>query len=112
MARVTVEDCVRKIPNRFELVTLAAQRARSLASGAESTIEIDNDKNAVIALREIAEETISIDDLKEDVIHHQQKVKIFHSTSNEEQVLSEADEEILPEEDTFAMPSTKTGKEE
>jgi DNA-directed RNA polymerase subunit omega len=74
MARVTVEDCVLKIPNRFDLVMLAAQRARNIAAGAGVSIEKDNDKNPVIALREIAEETIEIDDLHESLIkglqHH------------------------------------------
>ena len=65
MARVTVEDCVDKVPNRFELVMLAAHRARSLASGAPLTVERDNDKNPVVALREIAEETLTADQLRE-----------------------------------------------
>jgi DNA-directed RNA polymerase subunit omega len=73
MARVTVEDCVTKIPNRFELVMLAAQRARSIAAGAELTLERDNDKNPVVALREIADETIDLDDLKEGLIKSLQK---------------------------------------
>ena len=73
MARVTVEDCVTKIPNRFELVMLAAQRARSIAAGAELTLERDNDKNPVVALREIADETIDLDDLREGLIRSLQK---------------------------------------
>lgn len=68
MARVTVEDCVERIPNRFELVALAAQRARHLSAGAELTIDRDNDKNPVVALREIAEKTIDLDDLNEDLV--------------------------------------------
>ncbi len=68
MARVTVEDCVEKIPNRFELVATAAQRARQISAGAAITVERDNDKNPVISLREIAEETVNIKDLKEDLI--------------------------------------------
>ena len=68
MARVTVEDCVEKIPNRFELVLLAAQRARNLARGEEITIARDNDKNPVVALREIAEETITLGKLEQDLI--------------------------------------------
>ena len=68
MARVTVEDCVEKIPNRFELVLLAAQRARNLSRGEELTVPRDNDKNPVVALREIAEETIGIDRLELDLI--------------------------------------------
>jgi len=68
MARVTVEDCVEKIPNRFQLVLLAAQRARNLSRGEELTLERDNDKNPVVALREIADETISLDKLETDLI--------------------------------------------
>ncbi len=68
MARVTVEDCVQKIPNRFELVLLAAQRARNLSRGEELTVDRDNDKNPVVALREIAEETIPLDGLEMDLI--------------------------------------------
>src|SRR5499426_2994411 len=73
MARVTVEDCVDKVPNRFELVLLAAHRARSIANGSQITIEAENDKNPVIALREIAERTIPPDDLREGLIHSIQK---------------------------------------
>jgi DNA-directed RNA polymerase subunit omega len=68
MARVTVEDCVDKVPNRFELVILAAHRAREIASGAPITLERDNDKNPVVALREIAEETQGADSLRERMI--------------------------------------------
>ncbi|HSI39607.1 MAG TPA: DNA-directed RNA polymerase subunit omega [Xanthobacteraceae bacterium] len=73
MARVTVEDCIDKVDNRFELVLLAGHRARMIASGAPITIDRDNDKNPVVALREIADETISPEDLKEDLIHSLQK---------------------------------------
>ena len=73
MARVTVEDCVDKIPNRFELVLLAAHRARSIANGSAITVAVENDKNPVIALREIAERTISPDDMKETLINSIQK---------------------------------------
>ena len=73
MARVTVEDCVDKVPNRFELVMLAAHRARSLASGAPLTVERDNDKNPVVALREIAEETLTADQLRESAIESFQR---------------------------------------
>src|SRR4051794_36237273 len=68
MARVTVEDCVQKIPNRFELVLLAAQRARNLSRGEELTLDRDNDKNPVVALREIADETIELGRLEQDLI--------------------------------------------
>jgi len=73
MARVTVEDCIDKVENRFELVLLAAHRARMVSSGSQITIDRDNDKNPVVALREIAEQTISPGDLKEDLIHSLQK---------------------------------------
>ncbi len=73
MARVTVEDCIDKVENRFDLVLLASHRARMVSSGAPITIERDNDKNPVVALREIADETISPGDLKEDLIHTLQK---------------------------------------
>ena len=73
MARVTVEDCIEKIPNRFDLVLVASQRARSLSSGTEMTVERDNDKNPVVALREIAEETIAIDEVEESLIRGLQK---------------------------------------
>ncbi|TDR89229.1 DNA-directed RNA polymerase subunit omega [Enterovirga rhinocerotis] len=73
MARVTVEDCIDKVDNRFELVLLASHRARLLASGAALTVDRDRDKNPVVALREIADETIGPDDLKEQLIHSLQK---------------------------------------
>jgi DNA-directed RNA polymerase subunit omega len=87
MARVTVEDCVDKVPNRFELVMLAAHRAREIAAGSPLTIERDNDKNPVVSLREIADETQLADDLRERLIE-----------SNQTQI--EVDE---PEEDAMAL---------
>jgi DNA-directed RNA polymerase subunit omega len=73
MARVTVEDCIDKVENRFELVLLAGHRARLISSGSPLTIDRDRDKNPVVALREIADETITPDDLKEQLIHSLQK---------------------------------------
>ena len=73
MARVTVEDCVPKVPNRFELVLLAAQRAREITAGGPLSLDRDDDKTPVVALREIADETVSPGDLKEDLIHALQK---------------------------------------
>jgi DNA-directed RNA polymerase subunit omega len=73
MARVTVEDCVDKVDNRFDLVLLAAHRARAISSGAEILVERDNDKNPVVALREIAKEVLEPEDLREDLIHSLQK---------------------------------------
>lgn len=87
MARVTVEDCVDKVPNRFELVLLAAHRAREISSGAPITIDRDNDKNPVVSLREIAEETQSAEELRERLIE-----------ANQSQI--EVDE---PEEDSMAL---------
>ena len=74
MARVTVEDCVERVPNRFSLVLLAAHRARAIATGAPLEIDRDNDKNPVVALREIAEDAIVADDLKETLIASLQRV--------------------------------------
>jgi DNA-directed RNA polymerase subunit omega len=73
MARVTVEDCIDKVENRFELVLVASHRARLIASGSQITVDRDNDKNPVVALREIAETTLAPEDLKEDLIHALQK---------------------------------------
>jgi DNA-directed RNA polymerase subunit omega len=74
MARITVEDCVERIPDRFELVMLAAQRARKISAGAALTLDRDNDKNPVVSLREIAEQTVEIADLKEELIKTHQRV--------------------------------------
>jgi len=73
MARVTVEDCIDKVENRFDLVLLASHRARTVSSGAPITVERDNDKNPVVALREIADTTISPGDLREELVHSLQK---------------------------------------
>lgn len=73
MARVTVEDCVDKVPNRFELVMLSAQRAREILAGSPMTVEPDNDKNPVIALREIADETLDLDTLRDSLVQSQQR---------------------------------------
>lgn len=73
MARVTVEDCIDKVDNRFDLVLLASHRSRMVANGAPITVDRDNDKNPVVALREIADERVSPEDLKEELIHSLQK---------------------------------------
>jgi DNA-directed RNA polymerase subunit omega len=73
MARVTIEDCIDKLPNRFELVLLASHRARAIAQGAELTIDRDRDKDPVVSLREIAAESVNKDDLREEFIHAMQK---------------------------------------
>lgn len=74
MARVTVEDCIEKVANRFELVMLAAQRARKIGSGAAPLLSRDNDKNPVIALREIAEDKLAVEDLKEELVRSNQRI--------------------------------------
>lgn len=84
MARVTVEDCVEKVPNRFELVMLSAQRAREILAGASLTVEADNDKNPVIALREIADETVKLDDLRDSLVQSQQRHVEFDLPEEEE----------------------------
>jgi DNA-directed RNA polymerase subunit omega len=76
MARVTVEDCVDKIPNRFDLVLIAAQRARQISGGAELTIDRDRDKNPVVALREIADETVVPDELQDAIVTNLQRVRV------------------------------------
>ena len=84
MARVTVEDCVDKVPNRFDLVLMAAQRARQVSGGADLTIERDRDKNPVVALREIAEETVKPRDLEEAIVCNLQKVRIDEEDETDE----------------------------
>jgi DNA-directed RNA polymerase subunit omega len=100
MARVTVEDCVLKIPNRFDLVMLAAQRARDISSGAALTVERDNDKAPVVALREIADETINIEDLAESLIRGLQR-----------QVETDEPEEDMPEFDVPSFNPEMAGEE-
>ena len=97
MARVTVEDCIDKLPNRFELVLMSAHRARMVSQGAPLTIERDNDKNPVVALREIAEETIDREDLREDFVHSMQKhVEVDEPEESEVPLLS-GGEIVAPE---------------
>ena len=90
MARITVEDCIDKFPSRFELVLVASQRARKLHSGELSTIEKDNDKNTVIALREIAESTFTVNESKEKLIQEYQTVTM-HDEEDENIELESAD---------------------
>ncbi len=87
MARVTVEDCVDKVPNRFDLVLLAAFRARAISAGDALTVDRDNDKNPVVALREIAEETIKPEELREALISSLQKHSEVDEPEDEEMVL-------------------------
>ncbi len=92
MARVTVEDCVIRVPNRFELVMLAGQRARDISSGSSLTVDRDNDKNPVVALREIADVTVDFDSLRNSVIQSLQKhVEIDEPEDDEIDVLSGRD---------------------
>jgi DNA-directed RNA polymerase subunit omega len=84
MARVTVEDCVDKVPNRFDLVLMAAQRARQISGGADLTLDRDRDKNPVVALREIAEETIRPRNLEEAIVSNLQKVRVDEEDETDE----------------------------
>ncbi|MEO7240798.1 MAG: DNA-directed RNA polymerase subunit omega [Sphingomicrobium sp.] len=84
MARVTVEDCVDKIPNRFDLVLAAAQRARQISGGADLTIDRDRDKNPVVALREIAEQTVRPRELEEAIVGNLQKVRVDEEDATDE----------------------------
>jgi len=138
MARVTVEDCVLRVPNRFELVMLAAHRARDIAAGAPLTLDRDNDKNPVVALREIADQAVAVDHLQEALVKGMQKMVEADEPEEEEmdamaaQQLAAAgaelapkaveedaeDEEILPEGDEAeveaevdAEPGAESGEE-
>src|SRR5260370_14232568 len=84
MARITVEDCVDKIPNRFDLVLLASQRARQISGGADLTIDRDRDKNPVVALREIAEQTVKPKHLEELIVSNLQKVRVDEDDETDE----------------------------
>ena len=95
MARVTVEDCVDKIPNRFELVLLAAQRARQVSGGAELTIDRDRDKNPVVALREIAETTVKPRELEEALIGSLQRVQVDEDDVADDAMSASATAEAL-----------------
>ncbi len=87
MARVTVEDCILKVSNRFELVMVAAQRARRIGTGAPLTVDRDNDKNTVVSLREIADATVGVEDLKEDLVRSHQRV--FALDDDQDDVIEE-----------------------
>lgn len=97
MARVTVEDCIDKLPNRFELVLLSAHRARMVSQGAPLTVDRDNDKNPVVALREIAEESIDCEDLREDFVHSMQKHVEVDEPEESEVPLLAGGEIVAPE---------------
>jgi len=99
MARITVEDCVERIPNRFELVMLAAQRARDISAGAPLTVERDNDKNPVVALREIADATVDLDHLRYELIHGLRRhVAIEDQPDDDELMMALQDQTMVPPE--------------
>ncbi len=100
MARVTVEDCIDKVENRFELVLLAGHRSRMISNGSPLTIDRDNDKNPIVALREIADETVSPEDLSEDLIHSMQKYVEVDEPEPEMETI-EAGAPTVDEEMTF-----------
>ena len=106
MARVTVEDCIIKVDNRFDLIVLAAHRGREITAGSELTVARDNDKNPVVSLREIADETIKIEDLKESMISSLQTQLVDDEISDIE---NEEDEEMT-EEEKLAEPVNPLGK--
>ena len=100
MARVTVEDCVDKVPNRFELVMLASHRAREISSGGELTVDRDNDKNPVVALREIAEETQQASDLRERMIEsHQTQIEVDEPEEDSMSLLMGVEQDRPAEDD-------------
>ena len=102
MARVTVEDCVDKVPNRFELVMLAAHRAREIAAGSTVTVDRDNDKNPVVSLREIADETQSADELRERLIEsNQNQIEVDEPEEDAMAILMGAEQD-KPEEDSMS----------
>ena len=102
MARVTVEDCIDKIPNRYELLMVAAQRAKDIASGAPLTIDRDNDKNSVVALREIAEETVSIEELQRSLVMGLQKYVEVEEPEEEELEIMAAERELADLDEQFS----------
>jgi DNA-directed RNA polymerase subunit omega len=102
MARVTVEDCVDKVPNRFELVMLAAHRAREISAGSPVTVDRDNDKNPVVSLREIADETQSADELRERLIESNQSQIEVDEPEEDAMALLMGAEQDKPEEDSMS----------
>ncbi|MDH5488386.1 MAG: DNA-directed RNA polymerase subunit omega [Rhodospirillaceae bacterium] len=111
MARVTVEDCITKIPNRFDLLMIAAQRARNISSGSELTIERDNDKNPVVALREIADETINFSELEDGIITVLQRYVEIEEPEEDEMDLMQAIHHDV-EEDEVEMQADIEEEEE
>ena len=112
MARVTVEDCIDKVDNRFDLVLLASHRARMISSGSQITVDRDNDKNPVVALREIAEQTVSPEDLKEDLIHSLQKYVEVDEPEPEMPLIGAAAGDKVDSDDTAVTTSERMTEEE
>lgn len=102
MARVTVEDCVDKIPSRYELLMVAAQRARDISAGSPITLPRDNDKNPVVALREIAEETVSIEELQRSLVMGLQKHVEVEEPEEEELEILAAEKELVELDEQFS----------
>lgn len=102
MARVTVEDCIDKIPNRYELLMVAAQRAKDIAAGSPITVAKDNDKNPVIALREIADETVSIEELQKSLVMGLQKYVEVEEPEEEELEIMAAEKELADLDEQFS----------
>ena len=102
MARVTVEDCIDKIPNRYELLMVAAQRAKDISSGSPITLPRDNDKNPVIALREIAENTVNIEDLQKSLVMGLQKYVEVEELEEEELEIMAAEKELVDLDEQFS----------
>lgn len=102
MARITVEDCIDKIPNRYELLMVAAQRAKDIASGSPLTVDRDNDKNSVVALREIAEETVSIEELQRSLVMGLQKYVEVEEPEEEELEIMAAERELSDLDEQFS----------
>jgi DNA-directed RNA polymerase subunit omega len=111
MARVTVEDCIDKVENRFDLVLLAAHRARMISSGTQITVDRDNDKNPVVALREIAETTVSPGDLKEELIHNLQKYVEVDEPEPEVPLIGAAAGDKVDSDDTEVTTERMTEEE-
>ena len=111
MARVTVEDCIDKVENRFDLVLLASHRARMISSGSQITVERDNDKNPVVSLREIAETTVSPGDLKEDLIHSLQKYVEVDEPEPEVPLIGAGSGANVDADDTEVAPERMTEEE-
>jgi len=109
MARVTVEDCIDKIPNRYELLMVAAQRAKDISAGAPLTVMRDNDKNSVVALREIADETVSIEELQKSLVIGLQKFVEVEEPEEEELEILAAEKELaeLDEQFTGLLPDAE-----